>query len=80
MVSANNEGGVHMYVTEQTYVIVYLAISFVIVQGRIGLRTIRTSINYAHRQTSQLSGGKPVRGASHLESWHRLVQTIEHLD
>jgi len=79
MVSANDEGGTHMYATEQTNVIVYLAISFGIVKGRIGLRTIRTSINYAH-QTSQLSGGMPVRGASHLESWHRLIQTIEHLD
>jgi len=69
-----------MYATEQTYVIAYLAIGFGIVKGHIGLRTIRTSINYAHHQTSQLSGGMPVRGASHLESWHRLIQTIEHLD
>jgi len=43
-----------MYATEQTYVIAYLAISFGIVQGRIGLRTIRTSINYENHQRSQL--------------------------
>jgi hypothetical protein len=28
MVAGNNEGGVHMYATEQAYVITYLAISF----------------------------------------------------
>ena len=48
MVSGNSEGGMHMYVTEQRHVIVYLTISFGIVHGRIKLRTIRTSINCAH--------------------------------
>ncbi len=43
-----------MYATEKTYVIAYLAISFDFVQGRIGLRTIRTSINYENHQRSQL--------------------------
>ena len=80
MISGNNKGGMHMYATEQTYVIAYLAISFGIAQGRIGLRTIRTSINCVYDRTSQLGGGMPVRGGSHLESWHGLVQTIEQLD
>ena len=69
-----------MYATEQTYVIAYLAISFGFVQGCTGLRTIRTSINCAYYRRSQLGGGMPVRGAPNLESWHRLVQTIEQLD
>ena len=79
MVSGNNEGCMYMYATEQTYVIAYLAISFGIVRGRIGLRTIRTSTSYAH-QRDHLSERMPVRCVSHLESWHRLVQTVEHLD
>ncbi len=51
-----------MYATEKTYVIAYLAISFGFVQGHIGLRTIRTSINYKNHQRSQLGGVIPVRG------------------
>jgi len=54
MVSGNSEGGMHMYATEQTYVIAYLAISFGFVHGCIGLRTIRNIINCAYHRRSQL--------------------------
>jgi hypothetical protein len=47
MVAGNNEGGVHMYATEQAYVITYLAISFRTAHRCIRLRTIRTNNNYA---------------------------------
>ena len=48
MASENSGGGIHMYVTEKTNVIAYLAISFGFVQGCTKLRTILTSINYAY--------------------------------
>ena len=72
-----------MYATEQTYVTTYLAISFVLLpkHGRIVQRTIRTNNNCAyHHHLSQLVESIPVRSASHLKNWHRLVQTIEYLD
>ena len=70
-----------MYATEETYVIAYLAISLGICAG--AHRATYHSDQYqlrAHHYRSQLKGGMPVLGASHLEGWHRLVQTIEHLD
>jgi hypothetical protein len=77
----STKDGLYMYAIEHTYVITYLAISRSIVLGRIRIRTIRTNNICTHdHPTSQLVEGIPVRRASHLESWHRLVQTIKHLD
>ena len=72
-----------MYANEQTYVIAYLVINVLTTAAheRIVLRTIRTNNNCMHsHQISQLEESMLVRNASHLESWHRFVQTVEHLD
>ena len=53
MVSGNIKRGAHMYATEKIYVIAYLATRFSTIHGRIELRTIRTSNNYAYHRRCQ---------------------------
>lgn len=68
-----------MYTIEQKYVIPYLAISFFVHEIYATYHSDQYELRVYH-QISQLGGRMPHWRASHLKSWYRLVQTVEHFD